>query len=185
MQTTPHKFSITARDRMIARFAALAIAIHLLEAAVPMPLPGVKPGLANVIVLLVLLRHDLSAAVQVGLLRVIVGSLLLGTFMTPTFMLSFSGAAASLAVLALASRLPRRWLGPIGLAVLAAVTHMGTQFFVAWKLFLPHAALLNLLPVLLLASLLFGIATGILTARLLDRLPPAARLADTGLRDTP
>lgn len=177
MSAASQKFEISARDRMIARFAALAIAIHLLEAALPMPLPGVKPGVANVIVLIVLLRYDISAAFQVGLLRVLVGSLLLGTFMTPTFMLSFSGAIASLAILALAAQLPRRWLGPIGLAVLAAVTHMGTQFLVAWKVFLPHAALLNLLPVLLLASLLFGIATGILAARLLDRLPPAQSIS--------
>ena len=61
-------------DAVIAGFAALAIAVHVIEAAFPTPLPGIKPGLANVITLIVLLRHGAVAAVWVALLRVIGGS---------------------------------------------------------------------------------------------------------------
>ena len=44
-------------DRRIARYAAAAIALTVAEAELPSPLPGIKPGLANIIVLVVLLRH--------------------------------------------------------------------------------------------------------------------------------
>ena len=47
---------VTPDDRRIARLAALAIGLTLAEAALPSPLPGVKPGLANIVVLLVLLQ---------------------------------------------------------------------------------------------------------------------------------
>ena len=44
----------TAEDRRIARHAAAAIVLTVAEAAIPLPLPGVKPGLANIVTLVVL-----------------------------------------------------------------------------------------------------------------------------------
>jgi hypothetical protein len=59
---------VTADDRRIARLAALAIGLTLAEAAIPSPIPGVKPGLANIVILLVLLQYgwrgDGSAATR-------------------------------------------------------------------------------------------------------------------------
>ena len=46
----------TAEDRRIARHAAAAIVLTVAEAAIPLPLPGVKPGLANIVTLVVLAR---------------------------------------------------------------------------------------------------------------------------------
>ena len=166
------------RDRLIAGFAALAIAIHILEAALPSPLPGVKPGLANVITVVVLLRWGWGAAAWVAVLRVLAGSLLVGTFLSPTFILSASGAAAALAALWLAQQLGGRWLGAAGYSVCAALAHMGTQVIVAWQLFIPHPAILKLAPFLLTAALVFGIVSGVIAAAVLNKLeagPEAAR----------
>ncbi|MDX1442531.1 MAG: Gx transporter family protein [Gammaproteobacteria bacterium] len=160
------------RDILIARFAALAICIHLLEAAVPMPLPGVKPGLANVVILVALLRYDFSLAAQVLLLRVLGGSLLLGSFMTPTFWLSASGALASLLVLGAVHVLARDSVSAIGLGIAAAMAHMAGQVFAAWLVFVPHPGILYLLPLLLTIALGLGLATGIIAARLIEHLPP-------------
>jgi heptaprenyl diphosphate synthase len=157
-------------DRLIAGFAALAIAIHILEAAFPSPLPGVKPGLANVITVIVLMRYGWYTAAWVVALRVLAGSLLVGTFLIPTFIMSASGALAALAALWLARAVAGRWLGALGYSVCAALAHMGTQLLVAWKLFIPHPALLNLAPFLLTAALVFGIVSGVIAAIVLTRL---------------
>lgn len=165
-------------DRLIAGFAALAICIHILETALPSPLPGVKPGLANVITVIVLLRYGWYTAAWVAALRVLAGSLLVGTFLSPTFLLSASGAAAALAALWLAQSLSGRWLGPLGYSVCAALTHMSAQLLVAWQLFIPHPALLKLGPALLTAALAFGIVSGVIAAIVLTRLdggPETAR----------
>ncbi len=165
-------------DRLIAGFAALAIAIHILEAAFPSPLPGVKPGLANVVTVVVLLRYGWYTAAWVAALRVLAGSLLVGTFLSPTFIMSASGAVAALAVLWLAQALAGRWLGALGYSVCAALAHMATQLLVAWKLFIPHPALLNLAPFLLTAALVFGMVSGVIAATVLARLdsgPETAR----------
>ena len=159
---------------MVAGYAALAIVIHVLEAGLPSPIPGIKPGLANVITLIVLQRHGWRLAAWVVLLRVLVSSLLLGTFITPTFMLSASGACASLLGLALLHSWNRTGLprfSAYGLGMLSACGHMSGQFMVAYTLFVPHPGLLNLLPVLLVAALLFGLCSGWLALRI-NRLMP-------------
>ena len=157
-------------DRLVAGFAALAIAIHILEAAFPSPLPGVKPGLANVVTVVVLMRYGWATAAWVAGLRVVAGSLLVGTFLSPTFVMSASGAASALAVLGLTWQAGRDDVGAVGYSVLAALAHMGTQVLVARALFIPHDAILKLLPFLLTAALVFGIVSGMIAASVLEIL---------------
>lgn len=158
---------VTAEDRRLARLAALAIGLTLAEAALPSPLPGVKPGLANIVILLVLLQHGWRAAAWVSALRVLGGGLLLGSLFAPGFWLSAAGALASLAVLALAQHLPRRHFGPVSLSVLAAFGHVGGQLALAALWLLPGVAIVKLLPVFAAAALVFGAVNGAIVARLL------------------
>lgn len=156
----------TRDDHRIAWLTALAVVIHVAESALPSPLPGVKPGLANVITVVVLLRYGYATACWVALLRVLIGSLAVGTFLSPTFVLSLSGALASIAVLYVAARAPLRF-GPVGYSVMAALAHMGAQFFTAYYLFIGHAGLFGLLPVLMTAALVFGLVSGTIATTLL------------------
>ena len=170
-----------ALDRRIAGLAAVAIAIHVLEAGFPSPVPGIKPGLANVVTLIALMRHGVACAAWIAGVRVLVGSLLVGSFLTPTFWLSATGALCAFAALAaawlLGRALPPLRLSALGLSVVAAEAHMSGQFFAAWKLFLPHDGLLMLLPLLLGAALIFGAVSGYIALRVLaamQRLEPQA-----------
>lgn len=169
---------VTADDRRIAMLAAVAIGLSLAEAVIPSPLPGVKPGLANIVVLLVLLQYGLRTAIWVSALRVLAGSLLLGSFLTPGFWLSIAGASASLLVLSIARFLPRRAFGPVSLSVLAAFGHIGGQLALAGLWLLPSASIGYLLPVFAAAALIFGAVNGVIVARLLVADPLAAKGAD-------
>lgn len=174
-QQAPPRVATTREDHRIAWFAALAIAVHVAESALPSPLPGVKPGLANVITVAVLLTDGWRAAAWVAALRVLVGSLLIGTFLTPTFVLSLCGAAAALGALGAGALLPGRGLGPVGYCLLAAMAHMAGQFFAAYALFIPHPALFGLLPVLMTAAVGFGLLSGIIVYSMMAHLGPALR----------
>ena len=172
--TQPLKLTITTtrEDHRIAWLTALAIAIHIVESALPSPLPGVKPGLANVITIVVLLMYGWSTAAWVSMLRVIVGSIIIGTFLTPTFVLSLSGAIASMLALGIGIWLPGRGLGPIGYCLVAAMAHMAAQFTVAYLLFIPHEGLFRLLPVLMTAAVIFGMVSGLIVKAMMTRLLP-------------
>ncbi len=161
----------TADDHRIAQLAALAIGLHLAEAVIPSPLPGVKPGIANIVTLLVLYRFDFATAAWVSLLRVFASSFLLGNFLSPTFALSLCGALMSLVVLALAVRLPRRYFSPISLSILAAFAHIGGQLIVVRLWLIPHAGVAYLIPIFACAALLFGLVNGFVTAYLLNPPP--------------
>ena len=159
--------STTPNDHRIARLAALAITLHLIESVVPSPLPGVKPGIANIVTLYVLYRFDFATAAWVSLLRVVAGSLLLGNFLSPAFALSLSGALASLLMLRLGQSLPARWFGPVSLSVLAAFAHIAGQLLVVRLWLIPHAGVAYLVPVFAAAALLFGGVNGLIAAKLL------------------
>ena len=167
---TPSTIELTATpdDRRIARYAAAAIALTVAEAAIPSPLPGVKPGLANIVVLVVLARHGWSDAAWVSLLRVVAGSLLVGQFLAPGFFLGLTGAIASLADLAASSRLPKRFFGPVSHSVLAAFAHIGGQLALARLWLVPHDGVFYLVPIFAATALGFGIVNGLIAARLLE-----------------
>lgn len=165
------RFQTTPEDHRLARLAAVAIGLTLVEAAIPSPIPGVKPGVANIVTLIVLWRFGFRAACWVSLLRVVGSSLLLGSFLSPGFFLSFSGALASLAILGLVGRLPRRLFGPVTHSVAAAFAHIGAQLAVVYWWLIPHAGVLHLLPVFAAAALFFGTVNGLIAARILEARP--------------
>ncbi len=161
----------TQDDHRIAKLAAFAIALHMLEAVIPSPLPGVKPGLANIVTLFVLYQYGFATAAWVSILRVFASSLLLGQFLSPGFALSLAGASLSLVVLYVAMHLPNKWFGPLSLSVLAAFAHIAGQLLVVRLWLIPHAGLAYLIPVFALAALIFGAVNGVITARLLQQQP--------------
>ena len=107
------KLTATPEDHRIARLAAAAIRLSLVDAAIPMPLPGIKPGLANIVTLIVLARYGWGTAAWVCALRVVAGGLLLGQFLSPGFFMSLTGALFSLLVLVPAAHLDTRLRFPL------------------------------------------------------------------------
>jgi heptaprenyl diphosphate synthase len=167
----------TTEDHHIARMAAVALGLTVLENAIPSPLPGVKPGLANIVTLIVLSRYGWKTAAWVSLLRVLAGSLLFGNFLAPGFFLSLSGAICSLAVLALSLHLPARWFGPVTDSILAAFAHIAGQMTVVYLWLIPHSGIAYLIPIFATASLIFGTVNGLIAASFMDNtqqspLPP-------------
>ncbi|MCK5649065.1 MAG: Gx transporter family protein [Gammaproteobacteria bacterium] len=170
-------FITTHQDHRVALLAALAITIHIIESTFPSPLPGIKPGLANVITLFTFMMYGWKTALQVSLLRVVISSLLLGTFLSPTFLLSLSGALLSLSSLILI-QLPFFLLsdknhyqpGAIGYAIIASISHMSGQFLMAWYFFIPHPGLFKLLPIFITFAVILGIVSGIITQLTISQL---------------
>lgn len=164
------QINTTVEDHRIAKLAAFAICLHVLEAAFPSPLPGVKPGIANIVVLFVFYEHGLKTAVWVSLLRVFASSLLLGQFLSPTFFLSLSGALVSLSVLCAAKFLPCRFFSAVAFSILAAFGHIAGQLCLVRVWLIPDASIWALVPIFALAALFFGVVNGLIVRKLLDQV---------------
>lgn len=170
------RFAVTDEDILIARWAAVAIALAVTEAGLPSPIPGIKPGLANIVTLLVLYRAGWQAAAWVSVLRVLAASLVLGGFFSPGFAMSVTGAVCSLGMLAVVQYLPRRLFGPVSLSILAAMAHMAGQLLLARLWLIPHNGIIYLVPVFAGAALLFGLVNGLLVAWLLKYMEQSQRM---------
>jgi heptaprenyl diphosphate synthase len=164
---TSAKITTTAQDHRIAKLTALAIGLHMFEAVIPSPLPGVKPGIANIVTLFVLYEYGFATAAWVSLLRVFASSLLLGQFLSPTFVLSLSGAGLSLAILFLAQHLPKNYFSAISLSIFAAFAHIAGQLIVVWLWLIPHTGVVYLIPIFALTALFFGLINGIICNQLI------------------
>ncbi|MDH5729913.1 MAG: Gx transporter family protein [Gammaproteobacteria bacterium] len=163
------RLSPSLEDHRIAKLAAISVGIAVIEAAIPSPLPGIKPGLANIIAIAVYFLLGWRAAAWVSILRILVSGLILGTFLSPGFILSVAGGVSSLIALALLSHIGKLGLSPVGVAILAALAHSLGQFVVAYWLFVPHPGLFYLLPVFLTAALVFGLISGFLSQMLITK----------------
>lgn len=164
-----HTLTATRDDHHIAKLAALAIGLHLIEAVLPSPLPGVKPGIANIVTLYVLYQYGIGTAAWVSLLRVFAASLLLGQLFSPTFLLSLGGALSSLLILAMAIKLPSKWFGSISLSIFAAFAHISGQLLIVWLWLIPHSGIVYLVPIFASAALVFGTVNGLILAKLMQR----------------
>lgn len=162
------QISTKTEDHLIAKLAALAIALHVLEAVFPSPLPGVKPGIANIVVLFVYYQYGFQSAVWVSLLRVLAGSLLFGQFLSPTFILSLSGALVSLLVIWLVSWMRQPLFSAVAISILAAFGHIAGQMLVVRYWLIPHASAFALVPVFAAAALFFGLINGLIVNQLLQ-----------------
>lgn len=169
MPNHQNTFLTSTDDHRVAKLAALAIGLHLIEAVLPSPLPGVKPGIANIITLYVLYQFGIGTAVWVSLLRVFAGSLLLGQLFSPTFLLSLGGAFSSLLVLAIAIKLPTKWFGPVSLSVIASFAHISGQLLIVWLWLIPHSGVVYLTPIFALAALVFGAINGLILSKLMSQ----------------
>lgn len=161
----------SAEDFFVARLAAVAIALAVIEAGIPSPIPGVKPGIANIVTLVALYRFGWKVAVWVSVLRILGAGVVVGGVLSPGFALSATGGVASLLALGLAQYLPRRWFGPVSLSVLAAFAHMAGQMGLVRLWLIPHNGIVYLLPIFAAAAWLFGLVNGLIAARLLVAEP--------------
>ena len=156
----------TRRLVYLSMLVAMGTALHVVEGIlmIPLPIPGVKLGLANMVTLLALHLYGFRDGLTVALLRVTLASLVAGMFLSPGFLLAMSGAVGSTLVMALLLR-HTSCFSMIGISMAGAVGHNAGQLLAA-SLVLQSGAVVYYLPVLLLS----GIPTGFLTGYLLNEL---------------
>ncbi|MDE6946725.1 MAG: Gx transporter family protein [Anaeroplasmataceae bacterium] len=156
----------TKRLCVIAMLLAIAIILNILESFIPVFVPGVKLGLANMIVLVMLYEFKPAEALMVAVLRILLVGVLRGNLLTPTFLMSLSGGVLSFLIMFFFSRV--KIFSPIGVSVLGAVSHAGGQVLIA-ILLLSTSAVLYYLPFIGILSLITGIFSGVLTKVYLKR----------------
>ena len=153
----------------LALLSAMAIALNLMETAMIPPLFGVfRVGLANIIALITWKVLGVKSMISVNLMRVLIGSLLSGTFLGSTFWISLGGVCLSTLALLLGNMLRS---SVIFTSVLSAIAHSTGQVLVVMN-FYKQAMMLTTLPYFILLSVPVGILTGYVATVAIKRVRP-------------
>ena len=158
----------TRRLVFLSMLVAMGTALYVVEGmlAIPLPIPGVKLGLANIVTVLAIYLYGLRDGLTVALMRVLLGSLIGGVFLAPGFLLGIAGAVTSSLLMALLLK-RTSCFSMIGISMAGAVAHNLGQLLAA-SLLLQSGAVIYYLPVLLLTGIPAGMFTGYLLNMLLE-----------------
>jgi heptaprenyl diphosphate synthase len=155
----------TKKITLLAMCIALAMILSYVESMIPSPgIPGVKLGLANIVVVFALYKLGWGEAAGISLLRVFLVSLLFGH--AASLMYSAAGAVLSLAGMILLKKTDR--LSCVAVSVIGGVLHNAGQILMAWLLMGPNVV--YYLPVLVLSGTIAGVAIGVVSALIVRRV---------------
>lgn len=146
---------------------ALAMIMSYIETLVPLSfaVPGIKAGLANIVIIFVLYRMGLKEACVVSLIRVFLVSLLFGNVMALAY--SLAGAVLSLGLMALLKKSDK--FSVVGVSVAGGVMHNAGQILMA-VILLGTEQIAYYLPVLVLTGTVTGVVIGIIASLVIKRI---------------
>lgn len=155
----------TRKITVLAMAIALAMILSYVESLIPsLGIPGVKMGLANIVVVFCLYRLGWKEAAGVSLLRVFLVSVLFGHAAS----LMYSAAGAALSLLGMIALKATDRLSYITVSVIGGVLHNVGQILVAWALMGPNVV--YYLPVLIVSGTVSGVLIGILAGLIVKRI---------------
>jgi heptaprenyl diphosphate synthase len=154
----------TRRVTNLALLVSIGLVLSIIESTFPplLPVPGAKLGLANIATVIALYVFGPEMALEVTVLRCIVGGLLRGSVVG--LFLSLSAGLASTLVMIVLYLVADRYLSIIGVSVAGAVTHNAAQLAAAYLL-VQQAALFYYLPYLIIISVPTGLFVGFASRR--------------------
>ena len=148
---------------------ACALMFSYVEYMIPINIgfPGIKLGLANMVIIVVLYGFGVKYAFAVNIVRIFIASLLFSGIFGMLFALT--GGILSLTAMALLSRTDI--FGIPGVSITGGVVHNMGQLIVA-GVFIANFAVFYYLPVLLISGALTGLLNGILSGIIINRMSP-------------
>jgi heptaprenyl diphosphate synthase len=154
----------------MAIMVALGVILHRLEALLPLPSPWIKLGLANLMTLVALVFLGFKEAVIVTFLRIILGSILGGTFLGPTFFLSLVGGIAAILIMGMLYKTGKNHMSLIGVSIFGAYTHTLATSLCVYYFLIRESSFFTLLPFFFSLALLTGILTGSIANTLIRQM---------------
>ncbi|MFP4017083.1 MAG: Gx transporter family protein [Halanaerobiales bacterium] len=156
----------------IGLLVSLGLILHFVESMVPMSyiVPGAKLGLANIVSLIGLVLFGFNGGLLILLLRVFLGSIMAGTFLTINFYLSFAGGLLGYIIMAVIYLSFRNKFSLVGISVAGAAFHNLGQIIVAYFI-ISNPGIFFYLPYLILLSVPTGIGVGLVSYFSLNNLP--------------
>lgn len=148
-------------------FTALALIFSYVETLIPIHfgIPGIKLGLANLLIVIFLYKRNAKEALLLSVTRIILSGFMFANLFSILY--SLSGGVLSLVVMAFLKK--KEIFSVIGVSIAGGITHNLGQLIVA-MLVVETYRVGYYFPVLLLAGVITGMLIGIVANEVLKRL---------------
>lgn len=158
---------------MTALMAALALIFSYIEVLIPFNpgIPGIKLGIANLVIIIALYYLGPRYALTINLVRILIAGLLFNGLFGALY--SLAGALLSLAVMILLKK--TGLFSVTGVSMAGGVAHNLGQLLIAAFL-VSNIKVFVYFPVLIFSGVICGTAIGIISYLMLKKLPSKALL---------
>ena len=154
------------KTAMYGLLVALAFILSYIESLIPFPfIPGIKLGLANLVVIVALYGMGWKEALVLSLIRIILVGFTFGNLSTMLY--SLAGGLLSWLMMVLAKK--SKWFSMVGVSIIGGISHNIGQIIVA-ILTVSNVYLVTYLPLLLITGAITGTLIGFLGALILKRI---------------
>lgn len=162
-----NKSSISYKIGQAAVMTALALIVSYIEAILPFSvgIPGVKLGLANIVVVVALYRLGIKYAFTINIIRIF----LAGFLFSGVFGILYSLAGGLLSFVVMIAVKQCRVFSIVGVSLAGGVAHNLGQLLTAAAL-VENIKVFVYFPVLVFSGLIFGILIGIVAGMILMRI---------------
>jgi heptaprenyl diphosphate synthase len=163
-------FSVSKRITTYGMLMAVGAAIYILEnyAPFPVPIPGARWGFSNMVIVYALPNTSLSWLLVLAVGKSLIGSLLGGTFLSPTFLMGFSGSIVATITMFVSFHTVKK-AGLIFHSTVGALFNNLAQVFIGTQI-IKSWAILSYLPYMEIIGIFSGIANAIVAAILIKRM---------------
>ncbi|HCM16395.1 MAG: Gx transporter family protein [Candidatus Cloacimonadales bacterium] len=151
---------------------ATASVVYIVENLIlrALPIPFLRLGLANIVMLFLVWHRKVWQAYLVTIAKTIVGGLATFSLMSPAMLLSLGGGIVAVSCMALGLFI-RPKLSITGISILGAVSHNLAQLLLARWVIIAQDSLFVLTPILILFGLFSGVITAYLCYYIEERIP--------------
>ena len=156
----------TKKIAKLSMLLSVSVVLGLIESFIPIfsSIPGIKLGLANIVIIFAIYKLSIKDAIYISVLRVILMGILRTGLFSISFFFSLVGALFSIITMYLVKKIKN--LSIIGVSIAGAISHSIGQIIVACIL-LSNINMVYYLPVLLISSLITGIIVGTISYKLI------------------
>lgn len=157
---------MTKRLSILALFTAFAIVLSYIESLIPVVgIPGVKLGLANFAVVLVMYLLGYKEAIVINIIRIVIVGAMFGNL----FSILFSLAGALISFIAMAVLKMTKHFSIVSVAVIGGVFHNIGQFVVA-AFVVETFNIAVYVPILIISGIITGLLIGVLSQIIYSRI---------------
>ena len=158
----------TKKIAKLSMLLSISVVLGLIESFIPImngTVPGIKLGLANIVIVFAIYELSFKDAIYISVLRVLLIGILRTGLFSISFFFSLAGALLSIVFMYLAKEYTK--MSIVGVSVVGSISHSIAQIIIAC-IFLSNINIVYYLPILLISSIVTGVIVGSISSKLVE-----------------